>query len=112
MQEPPNESDASVSTLIIVFFTRCLLHLPVLFIYTVWIRILGQNILINQSKSTEHKFGGLEALPSCSVETAPLEYTVNHAPPSYNYNIIIYLYMCIIHKRSYQYIIIDPFRVR
>ena len=39
MQEPPNESDASVSTLIIVLetmlFTRCLLHLPVLFIYTV-----------------------------------------------------------------------------
>ena len=39
MQEPPNERDASVSTLIIVFgnmlFTRCLLHLPVLFIYTV-----------------------------------------------------------------------------
>ena len=63
MQEPPNESDASVSTLIIVFgamlFTRCLLHLPVLVIYTVLDTDIGS---INQSKSTEHKFGGLEAL--------------------------------------------------
>ena len=64
MQEPPNESDASVSTLIIVFGSYALYSLSSTFTCTVyvWIRILGQNILINQSKSTEHKFGGLEAL--------------------------------------------------
>ena len=77
MQELPNESDASVSTLIIVFGSYALYlfssTLPVLFIsrntvlselvqFLTWIRILGQNILINQSNNTEHKFGGLEAL--------------------------------------------------
>ena len=30
--------------------------------FLTWIRILGQNILINQSNNTEHKFGWLEAL--------------------------------------------------
>ena len=66
IQEPPNESDASVSTLIIVFGSYALYSLSSTFTCTVpfWIRILGQNILINQSKSTEHKFGGLEALLS------------------------------------------------
>ena len=64
MQESPNESDASVSTLIIVFGSYALYSLSSTFTCTVyfWIRILGQNILINQSKNTEHKFGGLEAL--------------------------------------------------
>ena len=57
MQEPPNESDASVSTLIIVFVFSYLFcsTLPILFIsrntvlselvqFLTWIRILGQNI--------------------------------------------------------------------
>ena len=69
MQEPPNESDASVSTLIIVFGNYALYSLSSTFTCTVylyrfgygyWVKII---ILINQSKSTEHKFGGLEALP-------------------------------------------------
>ena len=73
MQEPPNESDASVS-LIIVFGSYICSLLVVFYIYLYclfipfWIRILGQNILINQSKSTEHKFGGLEALRNNSVK--------------------------------------------
>ena len=49
MQEPQNESDASVSTLIIVFvFTCSVLHsrntvLSELVQFLTWIRILGQN---------------------------------------------------------------------
>ena len=34
--------------------------------------------------------------PSCSIETAPLGYTVNHAPPSYKYNMYVRC-MCILH---------------
>ena len=64
MQEPPNESDTSVSTLIIVFGSYALYlfssTLPVLFIsrntvlselmqLLTWIRILGQNILTVQA---------------------------------------------------------------
>ena len=76
MQEPPNESDASVSTLIIVFGSYALYSLSSTFtctVYSFWIRILGQNILISQSKSTEHKFGGLETLVvPCRVFRLPL----------------------------------------
>ena len=38
--------------------------------FLTWIQILGQNLLINQSNNTEHKFSGLEALVQnmCSIE--------------------------------------------
>ena len=54
------------STLPVLFISRNI-ALSELVQFLTWIRILSQNILINQSNNTEHKFGGLEALPLHSL---------------------------------------------